>query len=68
VQVTGFDPVHMPFWQTFVWLHLFVPVHAVPFAATGLLQMPVVVLHVPAVWHESIAEQTTGFDGVHVPA
>ena len=39
----------------------------VPLVATGFEQAPVVVLHVPAVWHWSLAVQVTGFDPVHAP-
>ena len=35
--------------------------------ATGLEHAPVLVLHVPAVWHWSRAVQVTGFDPTHIP-
>jgi hypothetical protein len=40
---------------------------AVPFDFVGFVQTPVDVLQVPAVWHWSLAVQTTGFDPVHTP-
>ena len=40
---------------------------AVPFAAFGFEQRPVPVLHVPAMWHGSLAVQTTGFAPVQTP-
>jgi hypothetical protein len=44
-----------------------VPVHAVPSAAGGFEQAPLVGSHVPATWHASEALHVTGFDPVHVP-
>jgi hypothetical protein len=43
------------------------PGHVVPPEAGGLEQMPVEVLHVPAVWHASIAVHTVGVP-LHRPA
>jgi hypothetical protein len=48
VHRTGFEPVHVPPWHAYVCSHLFVPVHAVPSAAVGLEQVPVLGLQVPA--------------------
>ena len=39
----------------------------VPSAAFGLEHVPVAGLQVPATWHWSLAEHTTGFDPVQVP-
>ena len=39
----------------------------VPLAAAGFEHAPVAGLHVPAVWHGSLAEQTCGLDPVQVP-
>ena len=39
----------------------------VPLVAVGFEQMPVAGLHVPAVWHWSLAVQTTGLP-VQTPA
>jgi hypothetical protein len=41
VHVTGFDPVHVPAWHVFVWLHRFDPVHVVPFGAFVTVQLDV---------------------------
>jgi hypothetical protein len=46
---------------------LFVPVHAVPSGAAGLLHAPVVGSHVPATWQASLAVQVTALDPVQVP-
>jgi hypothetical protein len=48
VQTTGFDPVHAPAWQVYVWSQAFDPVHVVPLA-TG------VCVHVPPE-HESVVQ------------
>jgi hypothetical protein len=66
VHVTA-DPTHAP-----LLLHVSVFVQALPSlqaapVATGFDQAPVLVLHVPAVWHWSLAVHVTGFDPVHVP-
>jgi hypothetical protein len=49
-------------------VHALPSLHAVPFAAAGLEHAPVDGLHVPAVWHESLAAQVTGFEPVQTPA
>ena len=49
--MTGFEPVQTPAAQAYVWLHKFVPVHAVPSATVGLEHVPVLELQVPATWH-----------------
>jgi hypothetical protein len=46
---------------------LLLPVHAVPSAAVGFEQLPVVGLHVPAAWHWSLGVHVTGFDPWQVP-
>jgi hypothetical protein len=51
VQVTGFDPVHVPAWQVSVCVQAFPSLHAVPFDAVGFEHVPVVGLQVPATWH-----------------
>ncbi len=40
---------------------------AVPSAATGLEQVPVLGLHVPIAWQASWATHTTGVPGMHAP-
>jgi hypothetical protein len=67
VQITGLVPVHVPFWHESVCVHALPSLHGVPFAAAGLEQAPVLGLHVPAVWQESLAAQTTRFEPVHTP-
>jgi hypothetical protein len=42
-------------------------VHAVPSTFTGLEQAPVVMSHVPAVWHSSKGVQETGVPPLHMP-
>ena len=46
--MTGFAPLHDPFWQLSVWVQAFESLHVVPFAAFGFEQVPVAALHVPA--------------------
>lgn len=60
-------PVHCP-----DELHVAVPdtqslTQVVPPVATGFEHAPVLVLHVPAVWHWSEAVQTTGLLPTHTP-
>jgi hypothetical protein len=47
VQVTGFDPTHVPEAHAYVWLHGLVPEQAVPSAAVGFEQAPLEGSHVP---------------------
>ncbi len=67
VQLTGLLPVQVPLWQVSVWVQALPSLQVVPFAAVGLEQAPVEVLHVPAVWHWSEAVQLTGLLPVQVP-
>jgi hypothetical protein len=67
VHVTGFDPVHTPVWHASVWVHALPSLQVVPFAALGFEQVPVLVLHVPARWHWSLAVQVTAVPP-HTPA
>ena len=67
VQVTGFAPVHAPFWHESLCVHALPSLHAVPFVATGFEHAPVLGLHVPAVWHWSLAVHVTEFEPVQVP-
>jgi hypothetical protein len=60
--------VQTPLWQVSFKSHALPSLHAVPFGAVGLEQVPVAGLQVPATWHWSSAVQVTGFDPVHVPA
>jgi hypothetical protein len=67
VQVTGFEPVHVPDWQVSVWVHALPSLQVVPLLATGFEHAPVEVSQVPATWHWSDAVQVMGFEPVHVP-
>jgi hypothetical protein len=67
-QVTGFDPLQVPFSHWSVCVQALPSLQAVPFVAVGLEQAPVVGSHVPAVWHWSLAVQTTGWLPVQTPA
>ena len=51
MQVTGFDPVHAPFWQESLWVQALPSLQVVPLAAAGFEHAPVLGLHAPAVWH-----------------
>jgi hypothetical protein len=66
-QVTGFAPVHVPLWHVSVCVHALPSLHVVPFVATGFEHVPVLVLHVPTVWHASLAVHVTGLEPVHTP-
>jgi hypothetical protein len=50
VQTTAF-PAQVPAVQTSVFVHFWPSSQTVPFALSGFEHTPVVVLHVPAVWH-----------------
>ena len=67
VQTMGFAPAQVPVWQVSVWVQALESLHAVPFAFSGFAQMPVEGSQVPALWHWSLAVQTTGFAPVQVP-
>jgi hypothetical protein len=60
-------PPHVPLVHTSLLVHAFPSLHVVPFGAAGFEHWPVLVLHVPATWHWSDAEQRIGFEPVHVP-
>jgi hypothetical protein len=68
VQVTGLLPVQTPAVHTSVCVHASPSWHAVPSETVGFEHMPVVGSQVPAVWHESLAAHTTGFEPVQTPA
>jgi hypothetical protein len=51
VQVTGLEPLHVPFWQVSVWVQAFPSLQDVPLAAMGFEQAPVDGSQVPAMWH-----------------
>jgi hypothetical protein len=65
--VSGAVPVQVPFWHESLNVHALLSLHDVPFAAFGLVQTPVLVLHVPAVWQVAGVGHTTGFEPVQAP-
>src|SRR6185503_5569940 len=67
-QTTGFAPVQTPAWQVEVCVQALLSLQAVPFAALGIEQAPVMGLQTPASWHASLGVQTTGFAPVQTPA
>jgi hypothetical protein len=68
VHTTGLLPVHTPAWHVSGCVHALLSSQVVPLAfCTGGGQTPVVVSHVPAVWHWS-AVHTTGLPPIHIPA
>ena len=68
VQVTGFDPVQIPAMQASVWVQALPSLQVVPSVAAGLEQAPEVGSQVPAAWHWSLAEHTTGLVPTQAPA
>jgi len=68
VHAIGFPPVHTPAWHVSLCVHALPSLHAVPLEAAGFEQTPVLVLHVPATWHASLAVHVIGFPPVHTPA
>jgi hypothetical protein len=67
VHVTVLPPVHTPLWHVSVWVHAFPSLQVVPLVATGFEHAPVDGLHVPEMWHWSLAVQTTELPPMHVP-
>jgi hypothetical protein len=61
-------PAQAPAWQVSDWLHALPSLHEAPLAFAGFEHTPVLVLHVPAVWHWSDAAQVTGLAPAQVPA
>jgi hypothetical protein len=66
--MTGWAPVHEPFWQVSLWVQALPSLQLAPFCSFGLLQVPVPGLHTPATWHWSDAVQVTGLVPVQTPA
>jgi hypothetical protein len=64
----GLAPVQVPAWQVSVRVQALPSLQATPLALAGLLQVPLVVLHVPTLWHWSSGVHTTGLTPVQVPA
>jgi hypothetical protein len=67
-QMRGLPPLHVPDIQTSVWVHALPSLQAVPSAAAGLEQTPVVGSQIPAVWHASLAVHVTGLAPAQTPA
>ncbi len=61
------EPTHDPLLQTSLVVQLLPSLHPVPLPAFGLLQTPVLVLHVPTAWHWSDALQVTVLALVQAP-
>jgi hypothetical protein len=59
--------VHMPAWHASPLVHALPSSHDVPSAFATSEHLPVVLSHVPAVWHWSFAVQVTGFEPTHCP-
>jgi hypothetical protein len=68
IHVTGLEPLQDPDWQVSVSVHLSPSLHAVPLAALGFEQLPLVGSHVPATWHMSLAVHVFGLPAVQPPA
>src|SRR5439155_4177291 len=67
VQTTGLPPAQIPLWQVSVCVHALPSLQAVPLAFAGFEHVPAAGSQVPATWHWSEAEQTTGLEPVQVP-
>src|SRR5437667_170156 len=67
LQRTGLPPAHIPLWQVSVCVHALPSLQAVPLAFAGFEHVPAAGSQVPATWHWSEAEQTTGLEPVQVP-
>jgi hypothetical protein len=65
---TGLPPVQVPAWQVSVCVQAFPSLQAVPSPFVGLLHAPVAVSQIPASWHWSPAEHTTGLPPTQTPA
>jgi hypothetical protein len=65
--VTLFEPTHTPLTHVSVRVHALPSLHVLPLVGVGVEHSPVAGLQVPAVWHESPALQTTGFEPTHAP-
>jgi hypothetical protein len=68
-QTRGLVPVHTPDKQLSICVHALPSLQREPLALDRFgAQVPVVVLHVPWMWHWSAAGQMTGMAPVHTPA
>ena len=59
--------MQVPFWHESVCVHALPSLQLVPFITVGFVHIPVPVLHVPAVWHWSLAVQELAVQPEHVP-
>ena len=57
VHTTGFDPIHTPLWQVSACVQALASLQVAPLDFTGFVHRSVVALHVPALWHWSVAGQ-----------
>jgi hypothetical protein len=67
MHVTGLAPLHTPATHESVFVHALPSLQAVPSALAGFEQAPVLASQLPAVWHWSLAAQTSGFAPTHTP-
>jgi len=67
-QTTGFAPTQAPAWQVSLCVQALPSVQVVPSGLLGFEQVPFAGSQVPASWHWSSAEQTTGLAPVQTPA
>jgi len=65
VQVTGFEPMHVPARQVSVCVHAFASLQALPSGNTGFEQRPVIESHFPAPWQLSRGTHTSGVPLTH---
>jgi hypothetical protein len=66
--VTGLPLAQAPAWHVSACVQPLPSLHEVPFGATGLEQVPVDGLQVPARWHESDGAHVTGLPLTQAPA
>jgi hypothetical protein len=67
VQTTGLWPVQTPATHASLWVQTLPSLHTVPSGFAGSEHVPVAGLQVPAVWHWSLAVQSTGLAPTQVP-
>jgi hypothetical protein len=58
-QLTALAPAQTPAWQLSLCVHALASSHVVPSRRIGLVQAPIAMSQVPAVWQASDAVQTT---------
>jgi len=67
VHTTGFVPTQAPAWQVSLCVHALPSLQGAPSDLTGLLQVPVAGLQVPAAWHWSEGVHTSGSAPTQTP-